>query len=150
LLGDAARERLAWRWYGEVEGRDGQGQLAPGVGLDVPAYLADRGELVAFVAGLLEATAGRPTQLGCFGLHEWAMVYRESQQQVRHREWPLRLGEAGTDAVVEAHGLRCTHYDAFRFFTPDALPRNAVRLTRELQIEWEQPGCLHATMDLSS
>ena len=34
---------------------------------------------------------------------------------------PLRLGQAGTDAVVEAHPIRCTHFDAFRFFTPDAV-----------------------------
>jgi hypothetical protein len=148
LLGDAARERLGWRWYGEVDGRDDRGRVLRGAGLDVEAYLADRGDLVAFVAELLEATASRPAQLGCFGLHEWAMVYRERQDQVRHREWPLRLGASGTDAVVDSHGLRCTHFDAFRFFTPDALSRNVVRPTRDLQVELEQPGCLHATMDL--
>ena len=44
--------------------------------------------------------------------------------------------------------LRCTHYDAFRFFTPDAVPRNATELTRDQQVHSEQPGCLHAGMDL--
>ena len=67
---------------------------------------------------------------------------------MRHGDWPLRLGSAGTDAVVEGHQIRCTHYDAFRFFTPEALGRNAVRPTREQQVQLEQPGCLHATMDL--
>ena len=62
--------------------------------------------------------------------------------------WPLRLGAAGTDAVVESHALRCTHVDAYRFFTPAARPRNALTPTRERQVEVEQPGCLHATMDL--
>jgi hypothetical protein len=49
------------------------------------------------------ATADRPAQLGCFGLHEWVMVYRSGPDDVRHGAWPLHL---------------------------------------------EQPGCLHATMDL--
>ena len=30
---------------------------------------------------------------------------------------PLRLGAAGTDAVVESHRIACSHFDAFRFFT---------------------------------
>ena len=38
------------------------------------------------------ATHARPAQLGCFGLHEWAMVYRQSPDEVRHAAWPLRLG----------------------------------------------------------
>ena len=38
--------------------------------------LAGRRETVAFVADLLAATAARPARLNCFGLHEWAMVYR--------------------------------------------------------------------------
>jgi hypothetical protein len=49
---------------------------------------------------------------------------------------------------VEAHSIRCTHYDAFRFFTPSAAPRNRLHPTRETQPELEQPGCLHAGMDL--
>jgi hypothetical protein len=27
--------------------------------------------------------------------------------------------------VVEAHDLRCTHFDAFRFFTAEAVPATA-------------------------
>ena len=61
---------------------------------------------------------------------------------------PLRLGRDGTDAVVENHDLRCTHFDAFRFFTPEAVPRNRASLSREEQPLFEQPGCLHAGMDL--
>jgi hypothetical protein len=115
------------------------------VRLDVPAYLAGRGDTVRFVRRLLAATAGRPAFSGCFGLHEWAMVYRD--RQTRHAV-PLRLGPAGTDDVVEAHQIRCTHFDAFRFFTPPAVARNRLQPTRETQPELEQPGCLHAGMDL--
>jgi len=116
--------------------------------LDAGAFLARRGDAVRHVRDLLQATASRPANLGCFGLHEWAMVYRMAADDVRHAGWPLRLGPAGTDAVVESHRLRCSHFDAFRFFTADAVPRNELRPTRELQVELDQPGCLHATMDL--
>ena len=126
-----------WRWY--VVDSDGT------VRLDVAAFLADRGDTVRFVRDLLAATASRPAFAGCFGLHEWAMVYRD--RETRHPV-PLRLGADGTDAVVEAHSIRCTHYDAFRFFTPSAAPRNRLQPTRDTQPELEQPGCLHAGMDL--
>ncbi len=97
------------------------------------------------IGRILRATAGRAGSFGCFGLHEWAMVYRQDEH--RHPA-PLRLGQGGTDDVVEAHDLRCTHFDAFRFFTPEAVPRNSEAPTRELQPALEQPGCLHAGMDL--
>ncbi len=67
--------------------------------------------------------------------------------EVRHDQVPLRLGAAATDAVVESMPLRCSHFDAFRFFTEPAIDRNAERLTRDRQIDPEQPGCLHAAMD---
>ncbi|MGY1830594.1 3-methyladenine DNA glycosylase [Geodermatophilus sp. SYSU D01180] len=127
----------AWRWY--ATGDDGA------VRLDVAAYLADRAPTVRFVRDLLAATASRPAQTGCFGLHEWAMVHRADE---RRHAVPLRLGRAGTDAVVEAHAIRCSHFDAFRFFTPSAVGLNRLRPTRETQVAMEQPGCLHATMDL--
>ncbi|HEX3004882.1 MAG TPA: 3-methyladenine DNA glycosylase [Angustibacter sp.] len=144
LLGDSARERLGWRFYAEVDA----GPLGRGVAVDVEAFVAERGATVDFVTGLLAATASRPAQLGCFGLHEWAMVYRLREGEQRHEDWPLRLGAAGTDAVVESHPVRCTHFDAFRFFTEPARPLNAHQPSRETQVALEQPGCLHATMDL--
>lgn len=113
------------------------------------AHLRSRLDTISFVARLLEATARRPARLNCFGLHEWAMVYHDSA--VRHERVPLRLGAAGTDAVVEAEvagPLRCSHFDAFRFFSAHAAPRNLGAPSRATQPEWEQPGCLHTNMDL--
>jgi hypothetical protein len=127
----------AWRWYAT----DADGVVR----LGAAAFGADRGDTVRFVRRLLAATADRPAFTGCFGLHEWAMVYRDVG--TRHAI-PLRLGQAGTDAVVEAHQIRCSHFDAFRFFTPAAVDRNRLRPTRDTQPELEQPGCLHAGMDL--
>ncbi len=106
-----------------------------------------RADQIRWIRRLLAATADRPMALSCFGLHEWAMVYRQPPHQVRHATYPLRLGAEGTDTVVETHRITCTHHDAFRFFTPDARPRNSVAPARETQHEDDQPGCLHATMD---
>jgi hypothetical protein len=116
-----------------------------GVRLD-PAALPRLATTAAFVAALLTATAARTPRLNCFGLHEWAMVYRSSTP--RHMTVPLRLGPADTDADVEALPLQCTHHDAFRFFSPAARPLNAITPRRDDQVEREQPGCLHATMDV--
>lgn len=44
--------------------------------------------------------------------------------------------------------MRCSHYDAFRFFMPEARPLNRLQPTREASIDLEQPACLHANMDL--
>ncbi|MBJ7287317.1 MAG: 3-methyladenine DNA glycosylase [Williamsia sp.] len=112
-----------------------------------PAYLETRARTVGFVDSLLRATADRAPRLNCFGMHEWAMVYRASASDIRHRT-PLRLSPAATDAAVEASELRCTHFDAFRFFTEPAGPRNVTPLTRATQVDSEQPGCVHAGMDL--
>jgi len=148
LLGEAARERLSWPFTAELPVRDAAGRETTGVGLDVPAFLARRRDTVAWTAGLLAATAGRPATFGCFGLHEWAMAYRPEDGAVRHDAVPLRLGVEGTAAVVEGSRVQCSHVDAFRFFTPRARPLNTLQPTRETQVAMEQPGCLHATMDL--
>nr|WP_297414970.1 3-methyladenine DNA glycosylase [uncultured Nocardioides sp.] len=111
-------------------------------------YVASQQVLLTTLLRLLKATASRPAQLGCFGMHEWAMVYRLDQDQVRHASWPLRLGPEGTDEVVEGHKIVCSHFDAFRFFTEEARPRNTLQPGRDDRAELEQPGCLHAGMDL--
>jgi hypothetical protein len=108
-------------------------------------YVAAHSTLIDSIRRLLRATAGRPAQLGCFGLHEWAMVHRADE--TRH-DWPLRLGRAGTDQVVESHRISCSHFDAFRFFTPTARPLNTLAPGRDDRAAYEQPGCLHGNMDL--
>lgn len=105
-------------------------------------------DLLRTILRLLEATETRAPSFGCFGRHEWAMVYRQSPDEIRHSGWPLRLSPEDVDAVVESTPLRCTHFDAFRFYTSQARPLNVVQPTRDTQAELEQPGCLHATMDL--
>ena len=116
--------------------------------LDVADVVERRGRTVTFVRDLLTATLSRPGTHDCFGLHEWAMVYRLELGEQRHEQLPLRLGQEATDAVVEGHRIRCSHFDAYRFFTSEALGRNALRPTRQDQVALEQPGCLHAGMDV--
>ncbi len=113
--------------------------------VDAERFRTEKGSMYRGIVNLLRATLDRPAQFGCFGLHEWAMAYRADE--VRHAV-PLRLGRDGTDAVVDAHDLKCTHFDAFRFFTPEAVPLNRTPLRRDDQVAREQPGCLHAGMDV--
>lgn len=118
------------------------------VHVDVHAWAADRGQGATFIRQLLEATVDREASFGCFGLHEWAMVYKQTAQEHRHSQVPLRLSQEETDRVVENHRIQCSHYDAFRFFTPPARPLNTLQPTRQGMRANEQPGCLHAGMDL--
>jgi hypothetical protein len=139
LGGEEARRFLDRPGYVETEA---------GVTLDPAAFTEKKAQTARYFRTLLAKTASRAPRLGCFGLHEWAMVYRQDAAEVRHNQLPLRLGTAGTDAVVESLEIRCGHYDAFRFFTAPARPRNTLQPSRATQAELEQPGCLHANMDL--
>ncbi len=104
-------------------------------------------ERLEWVAGLLEATADRPPNFACHGLHEWAMVYRG--KEVRHEEiTPLRLPQAEIDALVESRAICCSHHDAFRFFAKEARPMNRLQPDLDSRHLLEQPGCIHANMDL--
>lgn len=152
LSGAAAAVRKDWKYYRTLDGgeqaRAGLPAGSPAVTFDREAFLAERREAFLFARIILGGTAARPAQFGCFGLHEWAMVYRQDKFELRHEYLELRLGAAGTDKVVEDNRIRCSHFDAFRFYTPDAVPLNELAPTRENQRTLEQPGCLHANMDL--
>ncbi|HEY4300982.1 MAG TPA: 3-methyladenine DNA glycosylase [Candidatus Didemnitutus sp.] len=139
LGGGSAREFLRWPEYQETP---------DGVALNLAAFPPARRETVAWLLQLLRRSQERPPQFGCFGLHEWAMVYRLEPGAIRHSAWPLRLKADDIARVVEAQPLRCTHFDAFRFFTPAARPLNRLQPARPDAMELEQGGCLHANMDL--
>jgi hypothetical protein len=115
-------------------------------GQRLKAFPASRRPFVDWAINFLSSTARRAPNYSCFGLHEWAMVYREPA--VRHQEVPLRLGRPDLDAFVESQQLSCTHFDAFRFFSEQARPRNSVQLERTLTAEMDQPACIHVNMDL--
>ena len=104
--------------------------------------------LVESIRRLLVATAGRTPTLGCFGLHEWAMVHRQPRRTRSGTTGRCGSATPGTDEVVESHRIACSHFDAFRFFTDSARPLNTLQPGRDDRPTFEQPGCLHAGMDL--
>jgi hypothetical protein len=140
----AAREFLRWPEYRETRADDGRDAVA----VDLAALPAHRREFVTWLRSMLAAMQTRPAFFGCYGLHEWAMVYRQTAEEVRHNAWPLRFAPAELAQVVEASALCCSHFDAFRFFTAPARPRNKLQPTRADTAQLEQRGCLHANMDL--
>lgn len=144
LGGDAAREFLRWPEYRETTLEDG----TAGVALDIAALPAHRREFVSWLQQLLAAMQTRPAFFACYGLHEWAMVYRQTAEEVRHHAYPLRFAPEEIARIVEAQPLCCTHFDAFRFFTPPARPLNKLQPSRADTSRLEQRGCLHANMDL--
>ena len=99
-----------------------------------------------WIINLLESTQSRKPVFGCFGLHEWCMVYEKSD--IRHPCLSLRLTHSQTREVVEQNQVQCTHYDAFRFYSKSAKIFNRQTLNRADMISHEQPGCLHSNMDL--
>lgn len=139
LAGDAAREFLRWPEYRPT---------ADGVMIDPSALPPHRRAFPAWLRKLLGAMQTRPAFFGCHGLHEWAMVYRQTPAEVRHQAWPLRYPADELARIVENASLACTHFDAFRFFTAPARPRNRHQPDRATVPELEQRGCLHANMDL--
>jgi hypothetical protein len=139
LAGERAREFLRWPEYRET---------ADGVTIDPSTLPAQRREFVGWLANLLATMQTRPAFFACHGLHEWAMVYRQPPETVRHHAWPLRFSPGEIARVVDALPVCCSHFDAFRFFTEPARPLNRLQPTRATAPQFEQRGCLHANMDL--
>lgn len=137
------------RWYRDIrdsaDGATGEVRTA-----DLERFVRERGDAAYWIHRLLtnSSFAEKPGNFSCFGLHEWAMVYRLGPGEKRHESLPLRLGAEETNRVVEENRLVCSHIDAFRFFTPEAVPFNASRPTRATQPMRDDPACLHVGMDL--
>lgn len=159
ILLDAA-SRADWKFYrpatetellaGGLDAGEAARLASEGTAMtvDLDAFATQRASAVDFTRIILGKTAAQPGFFGCFGLHEWAMAYKSVENNIRHDYLDLRLGADGTDAVVESHNIRCTHFDAFRFFMPQARPFNELQPTRQTQRDMEQPACLHANMDV--
>jgi hypothetical protein len=139
LEGEPALEFLRWSEYQK---------LGDGVQLDVTSLPEKRLRFVRWLQGFLSATGARTPFFGCYGWHEWAMVYRQTPEEVRHNAHPLRFEREEIARIVENGPGCCTHFDAFRFFTTPARPLNRHQPTRESSIDLDQRGCLHANMDL--
>lgn len=141
-------QKMLWLGNGCAFSRDGHAVY------DAAHASASVRRNLAGSAEILRNTALRPPRLNCFGLHEWAMLYQPAPAaappSTAFQRLPLRLPQTELNAVVEAQPLACTHWDAVRFFTPEAAPLNEIKPApaRAAQRELEQPGCVHANMDL--
>ncbi|HLR91379.1 MAG TPA: hypothetical protein VK040_10505 [Balneolaceae bacterium] len=114
--------------------------------LDRDEFPVKRARSFRWILEVLHNSTKRRPLFGCFGMHEWAMVYRAGE--VRHEQIPMRLPDDEINAFVESRPIVCTHFDAFRFFTPEAKPMNKHQPSRDNFPEMEQPGCIHTNMDL--
>ncbi|MAL17751.1 MAG: 3-methyladenine DNA glycosylase [Balneola sp.] len=114
--------------------------------LDLALFPKKRISSLEWMIQMLENTQSSRPSFGCFGMHEWAMVYKSDNP--RHNQVPMRMERDELAEFVESRPLLCTHFDAFRFFTKPAQPMNKFELSREKFHEMEQPGCIHSNMDL--
>ena len=137
LAGAAAAEFLSHTGYVET---------ACGVTVDPGTLAPKRRDAAAWILSLLRACAARTPSFGCFGLHEWAMVHRADD--VRYPDTHLRFPADEIARIVESLPVRCSHYDAFRFFTSSARPLNRLQPEAHTRLDLEQRGCVHVTMDL--
>lgn len=120
--------------------------LDKGAFIDPSDFPENRKDSAQWIYSLLKNTEANKPSFGCFGMHEWAMVYKA--ETVRHEQYPLRMSQDELTEFVESRPLVCTHFDAFRFFTDPAKPLNKFNLSRKKFNQTEQSGCLHTNMDL--
>jgi hypothetical protein len=126
--------------------RPGYLKTSKGITLDPNLRTSKRRQTVRWIGDFLSGCLDRPPQFACYGLHEWAMVYHTPN--IRHNDLPLRFSPEEIAQITEAQTIRCSHFDAFRFFSPKARPLNYHQPTKDSRIQLEQCGCLHVNMDL--
>jgi hypothetical protein len=148
LDGEAAREFLRWPEYRLADPEENSAFRFPVVMVTPGALPPHRREFVRWLRGMLTAMHTRPAFFGCYGLHEWAIVYRQTPDEVRHNAHALRFPAAELARIVENSAVCCSHFDAFRFFTTPARSLNRLQPARTDAAQLEQRGCLHANMDL--
>jgi hypothetical protein len=107
---------------------------------------------------LLIKSQNNPPFFWCFGLHEWAMLYptihdkgnQKTTTDSRFQNLPLRVQDDEIRKIFSSLKLRCSHFDAFRFFPPEMQRANIMtpEPSRQHTLSIEQPGCIHTNMDL--
>ncbi len=117
-----------------------------GAFLNLKYFPAHRKHSAKWILSLLKNSLRKKPSFGCFGMHEWAMVYKT--EQMRHRHLRLRMPEEELADFIKSRPLVCTHFDAFRHFTGPAKSLNKFAPSQEEVVDTEQPGCLHTNMDL--
>jgi len=136
--------KAPYRWE---EAKNPGKQDPHSLSMDLALMTEKQRDFLSWIENMLIQTENRTPNFGCFGLHEWAMVY--GGQEVRHeKSTALRLPQNEIDALVDSRPLCCSHFDAYRFFAPETVSMNRFSPTLATRPEHEQPACLHANMDL--
>lgn len=150
--------KLVYNWHpaiGDIlEGPEGKSYLDhahfsegnTGIYLDPEKITEAESHRMGWICELITAAMNRPERTNCYGLHEWAMVYKSDS--IRHESTPLRLDPEQIVQIVESTNISCTHYDAFRFFTQQAKPLNSIQPKADERRMNDQFGCVHFNMDL--
>ena len=113
------------------------------------SLMGERQKRITFwICELMKSISSRSAVYRCYGLHEWAMVYRLPTSELRHSQFPLRLSPEEINNFLDQQRICCSHYDAVRFFSPLARPKNISNPTFSSRMAHEQSGCLHTNMDL--
>ena len=145
LSGPDAAERTGWKYYRTLD--DGE-LAAAGLPAGTAAVTFDRG---SFLADRREAVAVRrrsscaaplpgPPSSAASGCTNGPWSTARTNSSCATNTCSCGSAPAGTDQVVEDNRIRCSHFDAFRFYTPDAIPLNSSTPSRENQRTMEQPG----------
>ena len=133
--------------YSVVQSDPARGAGGQSIFCDPSKISPSERERMEWSRDMLAKTDQRPANFGCFGLHEWAMVYGGGEVRHQHTA-PLRLTQLEIDRVVKQLPIACSHFDAFRFFADEAKPLNVLQPTVLDRADFEQPACIHANMDL--
>ena len=89
--------------------------------VDVSQFVDKRGTALTFTREILSNTADKKSVFldalvctnGLWRINQFRTIFVTTT-------WIYVLGAEGTDRVVESHRIRCSHFDAFRFFMPQA------------------------------
>ncbi len=138
ILEHAVFTNSFWQRYGK--------KVGTGLEMNLAKFPRTRLPFLIWGKNYLIETQKRAPFWGCFGLHEWAMLY--NSQQPKHPQLQMRVSPKILEEVILKYTLVCTHFDAYRFFTPQSIPLNRYSLSRDSSVEFDQSGCLHVNMDL--
>ena len=137
-LGPARAERLGWPFTPRSGWTDGRQARR---GLDVGRFLDRRGDRSRSspTCSRDRRPAGRSWAASACTSGRWSTATAEGE--VRHAACRCGWAQAGTAAVVEPHPVRCTHFDAYRFFTPPrAAAQRAAAHPGRPSASWSSPA----------
>ena len=117
-----------------------------GITADALRLSSRRIDSIRWIRQLLRRTSERSGFFGCFGLHEWAIVY--DVETIRHAGLAATTDRARNRRSRRIPRLALHSLRRLSLFSPAARPLNKYQPTRDTTTALEQPGCLHANMDL--